>query len=116
MGANPSCDKINLAAGKNMNATTTQEYEIDGLSLEISGNVVVVIALLIAGGVMLFFGLYMIDRVYNVTNLPNTSVFYESQTQNINTIKMVMSVGGIILMAVGFGYAIQTFVGGMGVK
>jgi hypothetical protein len=99
-----------------MQATTAQEYELDGLSFEIEGNVVVVIALLIAGGVMLFFGLYMIDRVYNVTALPSGSVFADAQTQNINTIKMVMSVGGIILMAVGFGYAIQTFVGGMGVK
>jgi len=70
------------------------------------GNVAGVIGALVVGLVMLFVGLFMINAVYNATNLPSTSAFASIQTANITLAGTVFSVLGLVIIIVALATAI----------
>lgn len=70
------------------------------------GGVAGVIGALVVGLVMMFVGLFMVNAVYNATNLANTSVFYGTQTNLITLAGTVFSVFGLVLIIVALATAI----------
>jgi len=70
------------------------------------GNVAGVIGALVVGLVMIFVGLFMIDAVYNATNLQNTSAFYSTQTGLVTLTGTLFSVFGLVLVIIALATAI----------
>lgn len=70
------------------------------------GSVAGVIGSLVVGLVMMFVGLFMIDAVYNATNLAATSPFAGIQANIIAIAGTVFSVFGLVLIIVALATAI----------
>lgn len=70
------------------------------------GGVAGVIGALVVGLVMMFVGLFMVNAVYNATNLPSGSVFAGIQTNTITLAGTLFSVLGLVLIIVALATAI----------
>ena len=75
------------------------------------GSVAGVIGALVVGLVMMFVGLFMVNAVYNATNLPASSAFAGIQTNTITLAGTLFSVLGLVLIIVALATAIGSLRG-----